>query len=362
MTKEDMHDLLSLTVKRTASDLHLKAGRPPLLRVGGDVVPTERSPLSAEEVRDLCFSIMPPEQTERFKVRHEIDFGYSLPGVARFRINVFQQQGLMGMAVRNIPFHPPDIDTLGLPAVVKEIAERPNGMVLVTGPSGSGKSTTVAGIVEYVNRRRYRHVVTIEDPIEFVFEDKKALINQREIGFDTSNFVDALKYALRQDPDIVVVGEMRDRETIETAVHAAETGHLLFSTLHTNDAAQSVNRIIDMFPAEQQQQIRIQLGAMLQCIISQRLVRRLDGKGMALACEVMVQSPRIRELIIDGKIKEITHTIEGSTELYHMQSLNQSLADLIRDGVVSEDDAMLVSTDTSSLRMNLQGIVRGAGR
>ncbi len=349
-------DLLRELAAKNGSDLHLKAGRPPMMRVSGDLLPTEHPILSADEVRRLVFSIMEPRRAKTFDDDLEADFSYEVPALARFRVNAFHQLGKVSAVMRMIPIQILTLDQLGHPKVLKDICDRPQGLVLVTGPTGSGKSTTLAAMITEINHVCPAHIITIEDPVEFVHIDDKSTINQREVGQDVKDFEAALKRALRQDPDVILVGEMRDRETIETAIRAAETGHLVFSTLHTNDAKQTIDRILDYFPGDEKQQVRSMLALALEAVISQRLVRRSDGKGRVAAMEIMVTSPQIRQLIHEGKNGEIEKAMAQSGSYYGMQTFNQCLASLVKDGRISSEDALAVSTNPGDLGLLLRGI------
>src|SRR5579863_4023645 len=298
--------ILLEVVKRNASDLHLTAGVPPMLRQRGRLGALEGYPkLSPEDTREFIYSILTTEQRRRLEHDLQLDFAYVVPGQARFRVNAYFQRGAVAAAFRLIPSEIVPIDSLGLPAIVHELSRRPRGLVLVTGPTGSGKTTSLASMLDEINKTRDEHIVTIEDPIEFVHAHRRCMINQRELGNDALSFAAALKAALRQDPDVILVGEMRDLETISTALTAAETGHLVFATLHTQDAPQSIDRVIDVFPAHQQQQIRVQLASALQAIVTQQLLPRAGGRGRAVACEVLVATPAIRNLIREGKVNQI---------------------------------------------------------
>jgi twitching motility protein PilT len=353
-----VNDLLKVAVDRGASDLHLKVGSFPMVRVHGRLQRiAEDKKLDHEDLVEMAASIMSATQRQRFKDAQEIDLAYSVPGLGRFRCNVFQQRGTIGMVLRVIPFKVKAIEELGLPPVLKKIAEEERGLVLVTGTTGSGKSTTLAGMIDHINNTRSSHVITIEDPIEYLHRDNEAIITQREIGVDTRSFAYALRSALRQDPDVVLVGEMRDMETIETALHAAETGHLVFSTLHTLDASETINRIISVFPPHQQKQIRIQLASVLKAVISQRLIPKADSKGRAPAVEVLISTAFIRDCIMD---KEKTHLIPGAiaqgTSQYGMQTFDQSIFSLFDQGLISYEEALRWASNVDEFKLRVQGI------
>jgi twitching motility protein PilT len=345
----EMIRLLTLAHQRGASDLHIKVGNHPILRINGRLSRAEDLPvLDQATARALVESLMTAEQREVFRQRLELDFAYSVPGVSRFRVNVYQQRGSIGAAIRAIPVGVPDLESLGLPPVVKRLCELSRGLVLVTGPTGSGKSTTLAAMINYINQTRAEHIVTIEDPIEYLHRDAQSVINQREVGMDTLSFADALRHVLRQDPDVILIGEMRDLETIATAVTAAETGHLVFATLHTQSAPATVDRIIDVFPAHQQAQIRTQLSAVLEGVISQTLCPRADGRGRVAALEVMVATGAVRNLIREGKTHQIpTLILSGSRE--GMQTMNQALRDLVERRVITDEDAAAHSPNEREL-------------
>jgi len=358
----DVKDVMKELVDQGGSDLHLKVGRPPLIRKGGELTPFEQYDRIGEkelvqELRDLIGE----EDFQTLNEQYEMDTSYHIEGVARFRINIFRQLGKIGAVMRAIPLDVPTIEEMGLPDKLKDFVMKPQGMVLVTGPTGSGKSTTMASMIQHLNLNRYRHVITIEDPVEYVYSDHKCTINQREVGQDTPDFKEALRRGLRQDPDVILVGEMRDKETIEIALHAAETGHLVFSTLHTNDAKQTLDRILDTFSAEAQMQIRNMLSLTLEGVISQRLLRTRDREGRVAAMEIMDASPRIRDLIYDGNIGDIDDAIKDSKDYYGMQSFNQDLARLVKEGTVSEEAALATSQDPGDLRLMLKGIKKGSG-
>jgi twitching motility protein PilT len=330
----DFADMLMDVVSREASDLHLSSGAHPTIRVRGKLAPLEQYPkLSSSDTREIVYSILNADQRQRLETDWQIDFAYSIPGHARFRVNAYFQRGAIGAAFRLIPFGLTSIDDLGLPAIVHEFARKPRGFVLVTGPTGSGKSTSLAAMIDEINRTREEHIMTIEDPIEFLHSHKKCLVNQRELGSDAKSFADALKAALREDPDVILVGEMRDLETISTALTAAETGHLVFATLHTQDAAQTIDRVIVVFPALQQGQVRVQLSVALQGIMTQQLLPTADGTGRVAATEVLVPTPAVRNLIREGKTHQIYSVLQTSSAS-GMQTMDASLAMLVREGKI----------------------------
>jgi len=342
-----MHDLLKRMADMHASDLHLTAGSPPLFRVDGSLTPNDAERLSPDETLKLAYSIMNEAQRKSFEQNKEVDFSFGVQNLSRYRANVFLQRGCCSCAIRSIPFSITPLEELGLPSVVTKLTERPNGLVLVTGPTGSGKSTTLAAMVDKVNCEREGHILTIEDPIEFVHKHNKCVVNQREVHQDTTSFTSALRVALRQDPDVVLIGEMRDLETIQAALTIAETGHLTLATLHTNSAAQTINRIIDVFPAEQKETVRAQLSMVLEGIISQSLLPRIGG-GRVMACEILVASMAIRALIRDDKI----HQIQGMIEIgqkFGMQTMNSELFRLFKQHLISKKDALTRSPDPDQM-------------
>ena len=346
----DFAELLMEVLHRRASDLHVTAGQHPVIRVRGRLVQLEDYPvLTTAATREVIYSILTNDQRQRLETDWQLDFAYAIPGVARFRVNAYVQRQAISAAFRLIPQELPSIDDLGLPAVLHDFASRPRGMVLVTGPTGSGKSTSLAGIIDEINRTREEHILTIEDPIEFLHKHKKCIVNQREIGSDAQSFASALKGALRQDPDVILVGEMRDLETIHTALTAAETGHLVFATLHTQDTPQTIDRIIDVFPPEQQQQVRVQLSVALQGIVTQQLLPTLDGSGRIAACEVLVPTPAIRNLIREGKTHQIYSSLQTGANM-GMQTMDTALAQLVRSGQISAKLAESRSTTPEELR------------
>jgi len=353
-----VNDLLKLAVEAGASDLHLKVGSYPMMRLRGDLVPAnEASRLTHEDTVGMAAAVMSTQQRQKFKDSLEIDLAYSVPGLGRFRVNVFQQRGTIGLVLRVIPIGIKSIDDLGLPHVLKTIAAEERGLVLVTGTTGSGKSTTLAALVDHVNATRCTHVVTVEDPIEFLHRDNRSIINQREVSVDTRSFAHALRSALRQDPDVILVGEMRDHETIETALHASETGHLVFSTLHTLDASETINRIIAVFPPHQQKQIRLQLSGVLKAVISMRLVPRADGHGRVPAVEVMITTPFIRDCIINkDKTKLIHEAIAAGVSQYGMQTFDQSIFQLYKKELITYDEALRRASNPDEFKLKIQGI------
>jgi twitching motility protein PilT len=353
-----VNDLLKIAVESGASDLHLKVGSYPMMRVRGALVPAaEDKRLDHEDVVAMSAAIMSTAQRQKFKDAQEVDLAYSVPGLGRFRCNVFQQRGTVGLVLRVIPMQIRTVDELALPTVLKKIAEEERGLVLVTGTTGSGKSTTLAAMIDHINSVRCAHVMTVEDPIEFLHRDQRSIVNQREVAVDTRSFAQALRSALRQDPDVILVGEMRDFETIETGLLAAETGHLVFSTLHTLDATETINRIIAVFPPHQQKQVRLQLASVLKAVISQRLMPRADGKGRVPAVEVMISTAFIRDCIVD---KEKTHLIPGAiaagTSQYGMQSFDQSIFSLFSQRQVSYEEALRWASNVDEFKLKVQGI------
>jgi twitching motility protein PilT len=353
-----INQLLQTAVASGASDLHLKVGSYPMMRVNGTlVVASEEKRLDRGDTEDIAQTIMGPDHVEKFRRNQDVDLAYSIDGLGRFRCNVFQQRGSVGLVLRVIPTRIKSIDELGLPAVLKRIAQEERGLVLVTGTTGSGKSTTLAAMIDYINATRQAHVMTVEDPIEYLHRDNQSIVNQREISVDTQSFAHALRAALRQDPDVILVGEMRDFETVETALHAAETGHLVLSTLHTLDATETINRIIAVFPPHQQRQVRIQLAAVLRAAISQRLLPRADGMGRAAAVEVMTTTAFIRDCIIDkDKTSLISGAIAAGTSQYGMQTFDQAIFGLHSQGLVTLEEALRWASNADDFRLKASGI------
>ena len=350
----DLDRLLKFMTDKGASDLHLKPTRPPLLRITGKLLPLEAEPLKPEDLNEMLMGILTPRQKTRLEERLSVDIGYGVRGLARFRGNIYMQRGNIAASFRRIPYQIKTLEDLDLPPVLLDFADLPMGLVLVTGPTGSGKSTTLAAIIRYIATRRPVHVITIEDPMEFLFTDDVASISQREVGTDTTSFSEALRNAMRQDPDVIMVGEMRDLETISTVITAAETGHLVFSTLHTNSAPQTVDRILDAFPSEQQGQIRSQLAQVLKAVITMKLVERQDGNGLVAALEIMRTSPKIAKMIELGETSGLHEELESSVGYYRMQSMNHSLLALMVHGTISYHEAMRQSPDPEDLSLKLR--------
>ncbi len=350
----ELNELLMFMTKKGASDLHIKPMRPPLLRIQGRLIPIKANPLQPDEVEQMLGDIMKPGQRARFEKEQAVDMGYGVPGIARFRCNIYMQRGTMAGVFRRVPFDIQSVEELNLPDVIGTFTQYPGGLVLITGPTGSGKSTTLASMIDMISKARPCHVVTIEDPIEFLFQDDKATLSQREVGTDTPNFHEALRNCMRQDPDVIMVGEMRDLETMSTAITAAETGHLVFSTLHTNNAAQTVDRIIDSYPVDQQNQVRSQLALVLRAIVSMQLLEDAEGKERLPALEILVNSPKISKHIDNGEIKEILEEMENSVNFYHMQSMNQSLISLLAHNKITYEQAIDASAEPDELSLKLR--------
>ncbi|MHB1055640.1 MAG: type IV pilus twitching motility protein PilT [Thermoleophilia bacterium] len=351
---KQINDLLKEMVDRNASDLHLKVNSPPVIRIDGQLYVIDDEPVTADEMKECAASIMTDRQIGLFSEQNEIDFAYGPEGIGRFRVNIFRQRGTISIAMRQVVQLIPGFDDLHLPDIMKKIALEPRGLILVTGTTGSGKTTTLASIINYINENTRRHIVTVEDPIEIVHSDKKSIINQREIGVDTRSYSTALRYVLRQDPDVIFIGEMRDLETVRTAMTASQTGHLVLSTLHTIDVTETINRIIDFFPLHQQKQVRIMLAGSLRAVISQRLLARADGKGRVPAVEVMVMTKRIRDLVLESNE---THKIQDAIregDYYGMSTFDQSLLNLFREGLVTLQDAAGMASSPHDFKLLAQ--------
>jgi twitching motility protein PilT len=359
MIQTGLNDYLFDAIREGASDLHITVGLPPMVRVNGEVQPLDYPPLTANLTRELVYDILSNDQRQRLENDWELDFSYTLPRTARFRVNVYFQKGTLGAAFRTIPQEVLSLHKLGLPRAVEDMTEKPRGLVLVTGPTGSGKSTTLAAMIDKINETKNEHIMSVEDPIEFLHNHKKCIVNQREVNQDTKSFAQALKHVLRQDPDVILVGEMRDLETISLAVTAAETGHLVFGTLHTQDAPQTVDRIIDVFPPHQQHQVRAQLANALQGIITQTLIPRRDGKGRVVACEVLVPTPGVRNLIREGKTHQIYSAMQTGGK-FGMQTMDAALVELMRKGLISREEAEKRSSNPEELRRLAGGTSSGS--
>lgn len=335
-----LYDLLKQMIERGASDLHITTGTSPKLRIDGKLVSVDMDSLNPADTKALCYSVLTDAQKHKFEENNELDLSFGIKGISRFRANIFMQRGAVAGAFRTIPFHIKTFTELGLPEIVNEMVKKPRGLILVTGPTGSGKSTTLAAMIDRINDERYDHIVTIEDPIEYLHGHKKCLVNQREVNADTSSFKTALKYVLRQDPDVVLIGEMRDLETIEAALAVSETGHLTLATLHTNSAVQTINRIVDAFPAHQQEQIRVQLSFVLEGIISQQLIPKKVGHGRVMAVEILVPNPALRNLIREDKVHQLYSIMQTGQTKSGMQTMNQCLFELYTKGLISYEDAL----------------------
>jgi twitching motility protein PilT len=349
--------ILQQMIQQNASDLHLKVGRPPTLRINGDLSPLQLPPMRPEDLKSLAEQLMTPKQVKEFSEQKESDFAIGVPGIGRFRVNVYQQRGTIAYALRSIPYQAKTIAELNLPPIVEEISLRPRGLVLVTGITGSGKSTALAAMVQHINEKRHANIITVEDPIEFLHRDINCHINQREIGTDTANFTQALRRVLRQDPDVVLIGEIRDLDTLDTALKAADTGHLVFSTLHTTDATHTINRVLSFYPPHQQAEVRFALSSALQAVISLRLVPRADKPGRVPACEVLINTAAVRDQIRDmNKALNIPDLIKEGTVQYGMQSFDQSLMHWYSQGVISYESAVFFATNPSEFALRVQGV------
>jgi twitching motility protein PilT len=355
----DINALLGDLIQRRGSDLHLKIGRPPLIRLSGEMIPTDAPPIVDADVEGALKQMLGERGWSKLQETGETDAAYAIPDVARFRVNAFRRMGQFGVVARAIPIQVPTLDSMNLPPAIKDLLNAPQGLILVTGPTGSGKSTTLACMIEHLNQTAPLHVITLEDPIEFVYADAKCEITQRQLGTDVSTLHEGLRRILRQDPDVILIGELRDRETIETAMVAAETGHLVLSTLHTNDAKQTIDRIIDTFPSDAREHMRSMLAQTLHAIISQRLLRRSSGHGRVAAMEILINTPNVRELIAAGKVREIEGAMRTG-EFYRMQTFNQALAKLVLEGTITEEEAASTSANANELKMILRGITSGA--
>src|SRR5262245_11479692 len=349
-------------IERGASDLHRTTSSPPMIRLHGELLALAHPPLSGTDTKNLAYSLLTEAQKKKFEEESELDFSFGIKGVSRFRGNLYLQKGAVGGAFRMIPHTTPQLQSLGLPTSVPDLCDQPRGLVLVTGPTGSGKSTTLAAMIDKVNRERHEHIVTVEDPIEFVHDHKGCVVNQREVFADTHSFAQSLKHVLRQDPDIVLIGEMRDLETIEAALVVAETGHLVFSTLHTNSAVQTINRIIDVFPPHQQAQVRAQLSLVLQAVISQQLIPRKDGRGRVLAAEVMIPNAAIRNLIREEKVHQVYSQMPVGQAKFVMQTMSQALMNLVHRSFISPEQALGHATEIEEMRAMLGQGPRTMGR
>jgi twitching motility protein PilT len=352
--KVNLHQLLKAMVDKGASDMHITVGTPPLLRIDGEVIPLKLPPLGPVETKALCYSVMSEEQKIQFEKDNELDLSFTVKGLSRFRANFFVQRGAVAGAIRTIPFKILSFEELGLPPIIGELTKKPNGLILVTGPTGSGKTTTLASIIDKINTEQRLHILTIEDPIEYLHPHKLCVVNQREVGQDTASFGGALRYVLRQDPDVVLLGELRDLETIEAALTISETGHLVFATLHTNSAISTINRIIDVFPPHQQEQIRSKLSFVLQAVVSQQLLPRAGAPGRCMALEVLVPNPAIRNLIRESKIQQIYGQMQIGQDKFGMQTLNQSLFNLLVRRFISLEEAMSRSLEPDELRIMIE--------
>jgi len=357
----DIKYLIKALVKYNASDLHLKVDRAPIFRINGRLVPAKMTELTRDQVESMIYSLLSDRLRRDLEDKRQVDLSFMVPNFGRFRCNAFYQRNVLSAVIRMIPFNIPSLDDLGIPEVLKELCERPKGLILVTGATGSGKSTTLAGMVQYINEHHHVHILTMEDPIEFMFRDIKASITQREVGSDIHTFQDGLISGLRQDPDVIVIGELRDHTMIQAALTAAETGHLVLATLHTNDARSTIDRVVDVFAPEAKNQVRIQLATNLIGVISQQLLVRSDGTGRVPACEIMVKSPAIENYILRNELHLIPDAIRTSNTYYKMQSMNKALLKLIRSGAITHEEGMRASPSPDELRLSLEGISASSG-
>jgi len=361
-TKYNLQELLRVMTDRGGSDLHISSGSPPRIRVNGKLSPLESAPLNGVDSKQLCYSILTDTQKHKFEEENELDFSFGIKGLSRYRGNLFVQRGTVAGVFRTIPFKIKSFQELGLPPILEELSKKPRGLILVTGPTGSGKSTTLAAMVDKINTERAEHIITVEDPIEYLHSSKTALVNQREVGYDTQGFKKALKYILRQDPDVVLLGELRDMDTIETALTIAETGHLCFATLHTNSCVQTINRIVDVFPADHQPQVRAQLSFVLEGVLAQLLIPKADGKGRVVSLEVLVPNAAIRNLIREDKVHQIYSQMQVGQTKFGMQTMNQSLLNLYQRRLITLEEAIGRSQEPDELRqmMSNAGILKPA--
>src|SRR5262245_36578806 len=359
----NIRSVLEKMIGMRASDLHLKAGTPPIVRVDGVLYTLEDRATSAQELREVCDQLLSEEQRQYFSTHHEIDFAFGVSGLARFRANIFMQRGTPAVALRHVPVQVPSIEELNLPSPVRDLAFSSRGLVLVTGRTGAGKSTTLAAMIDTINRTTTRNIISVEDPIEFLHVDRKSFIHQREIGLDTRTFADGLKYVLRQDPDIIMVGEVRDLETMRTALMAADTGHLVMSTLHTTDVVQTIQRIASFYPPHQHDEVRLSMASNLRAVICQRLVPRADGQGRVPSVEVMINTPTLKDYILQQDKTPMIQTVigEGFTQ-YHMQTFDQSVLGLLRDGLITEEEALKNCNNPNELNLKLKGILATSDR
>jgi twitching motility protein PilT len=359
--KVDMRYLVRALIKYNASDLHIKVGRPPLYRINGKLIPAKMDELTAELAESIIYGVLTAKQKAELETKRQIDLSFEFKDFGRFRCHVFFQRGGISAAIRTIPISIPSLEELGVPSILRDLCRRPRGLMLVTGATGSGKSTTLAGMIQYINENQHVHVLTLEDPIEYVYRDIKSTITQREVGSDIISLKEGLHGGLRQDPDVIVIGELRDCETIQLALTAAETGHLVISTLHTNDAASSIKRILDVFGSASQSQVRIQLASVLVGVVSQQLLIRADGSGRVPACEVMVKSPAIENYILKNEIERIPEAIASSNNYYKMQTMNQALERLVQANQVTAEEAIKASSNPDQLRLRMSGMTRDQG-